>query len=132
LNVSASSTDPANPSKQVVLETPNSVGTLASGTSLTHVSFVPNSGFLRSESDYPIKVDAEFVHGADYIKADPDGGRVRLEVQSLLKDKEAGGLIRCNYTGIIDMGGAGGKVLRGESDAKTTDFGEACASRIGW
>jgi hypothetical protein len=66
-----------------------------------------------------------FAHGADYIKVDPDGKHARLDVQSVLKDKATGGLIRYNYTGTITLAGPAGKVLRGDADAKTTGFGEA-------
>ncbi len=94
-----------------------------------HVAFVPNSGFVRSEPGYPIKVDAVFEHGADYIKADPDSKHARLEVQSLLKDK-SGASLRFNYVGTVETEGPNGKVLRGEADAKTTEFGGACKSSL--
>lgn len=71
-------------------------------------------------------MDAVFVHGADYLRLDPDGKHIRLEVSSVLKDSKSGSVIRYDYTGTIDMGGPAGKVLRDEKDAKTTDFGEAC------
>jgi Protein of unknown function (DUF3237) len=90
------------------------------------VPIISGSGFLRSEPSYPIKIDAVFEHGADFIKADADGKHVRLEVQSLVRDKSTGGLIRFNYTGIVSMSGAAGVVLRGEPGAKTTNFGDAC------
>ncbi|KAK1769963.1 hypothetical protein QBC33DRAFT_529735 [Phialemonium atrogriseum] len=112
---------------QIALDKPSPVGAVSKGPNLVHVGFIPNSGSLRSEPDYPVKIDAVFTHGADYIKADPDGEHARLEVQSILKDKSTGALVRYNYTGIIDLRGAAGKVLRGEQDAKTSDFGDAFA-----
>ena len=82
-------------------------------------------GFLRSEDGYPIKVDAVFHHGADYISQDPDSKYVRLDVSSVLKDK-AGAAIRFDYTGTIDFDGPAGKVLGGAPDAATTEFGDIC------
>jgi hypothetical protein len=102
------------------------VGATSKGSSLIHVPFLANVGGLVSEASYPIKVDAVFVHGADYIRADPDGAHVRLEVSSVLRDRATGALIRYDYTGTIDVTGGAGKVLRGEPDAATTDFGDAC------
>jgi hypothetical protein len=94
---------------------------LSTSSTLVHVPFVPESGFLRSEPNYPISVSASVVHGADYIKVDPSGTVARLEVQSTLRT--AGGFIRYNYTGIVDLTSPAGKVLRGEADATTTPFG---------
>jgi hypothetical protein len=112
-------------SLQICLNTPDVVGSVSQGNTLVHVSFHPNVGFLRSEEGYPVKVDAVFVHGSDYIRADPSGKYVRLEVSSLLKDK-SGAAIRYDYTGTIDTTGPAGKVLSGHPDAATTDFGDAC------
>lgn len=81
---------------------------------------------MKSEPGYPHKLDAKFVHGADYIKFDPDGKNARLEVQSLLKDEITGGLVRLNYTGTVSMSGDMGKVLRGDADAASTGFGDGC------
>lgn len=83
-------------------------------------------GYIKSEPDYPIKVDAVFVHGSDYIRQDPDQEHVRLQVDSVLKDNPTGGLIKYSYTGTIDVTGPAGKVLAGTPEAKTTEFGEAC------
>ncbi|KAJ9157825.1 hypothetical protein NKR23_g588 [Pleurostoma richardsiae] len=114
---------------QLFISPPNQVGTLATGTSLTHVTILPDQGFLRSEPGYPIQLDATVLHGSDYIKGDADGAHVRLEVASLLKDKKTGGLLRFCYTGTIEMGGEAGKVLTGHADAKTTPFGE-CFTQV--
>ncbi len=37
-----------------------------------------------------------------------------------------GAFIRYNYTGTVPLAGPGGKVLTGQPDAKTTEFGEIC------
>lgn len=49
------------------------VGTVSKGAPLTIVPFGTTDSFLRSEPDYPIKVDAIFEHGSDFIRQDPDG-----------------------------------------------------------
>lgn len=108
----------------IALDTPSIIGPLSRGTSLFHVVFRSGEGFLKSEPGYSIPVDAVFAHGSDYIRADPDGKHVRLQVDSVLKDA-SGAVIKYSYTGTIDMGGAAGKVLMGANDAATTDFGEA-------
>ncbi|KAB5551316.1 hypothetical protein GE09DRAFT_1223114 [Coniochaeta sp. 2T2.1] len=99
------------------------IGTLSTGTSLVHLPFVQDSGYLRSEPGYPIQVDAVFAHGADYVKVDQDGKVGRLEVQSVLKTAK-GDALRYNYTGNVDLTSPGGKILRGESGAATTQFGD--------
>ncbi|KAL1879934.1 hypothetical protein VTK73DRAFT_6630 [Phialemonium thermophilum] len=110
---------------QIVLEPPSSVGSGSRGSSLLHVTFSKDSGFLRSEPSYPVRVDAVFVHGADFIKLDPDGRHARLDVQSLLRDKIVpNGFIRFNYTGTVDMSSSAGKVLRNDPDAQSTDYGD--------
>lgn len=93
---------------------------------MTHVSFVAGQEALASEPGYPTALKGTWVHGSDYIKTDADGKYSRLEVDSLVKDTRTGGLVRYRYTGVVDMAGAAGKVLRGDADAATTDFGEIC------
>ncbi|KAM7207661.1 Uncharacterized protein family UPF0311 [Naviculisporaceae sp. PSN 640] len=112
----------------VEIEPPAPVGPVASGNSLIHVVIAPNKGSIKSEPNYPIKLDATFVHGADFIRADPSGKNVRLEVHSVIRDSlngGGGGLLRFNYTGVISTEGPNGKVLGGSPDAATTPFGDA-------
>jgi len=90
------------------------------------VSVLSEGGTLKSEPGYPVQLDAVFVHGADYIRSDPSGRHVRLEVSSLIKDKATGAFVRYNYTGTIPLTGPAGEVLGGKQDAGTTDFGEIC------
>ncbi|KAK4162145.1 hypothetical protein QBC43DRAFT_322467 [Cladorrhinum sp. PSN259] len=92
---------------------------------LRHVPIIPEISTLVSEPSYSIAVDAVLLQGADFIRTDPDGRHVRLEVQSLAKDKTTGGFIRFNYTGTVNIEGPNGKVLKGEKDAATTEFGGA-------
>jgi hypothetical protein len=90
------------------------------------VPFLSEGGTIVSEPSYPIQLNAAITHGADYIKAFPDGRHVRLDVQSTAHDAATGALVRFIYTGKISTLGPAGKVLRGEADAATTPFGDAC------
>jgi len=107
----------------IVLDPAISVGSVSQGGSLTVAPFTSEHSFLRSEPGYPVKVDAVFVHGSDFIRGDPSGKHVRLDVNSVLKDK-SGAIISYRYSGIIDMKPGPTAVLTGRSDAKTTDFGD--------
>ncbi|KAK2610960.1 hypothetical protein N8I77_004345 [Diaporthe amygdali] len=109
---------------KIPIDPPNAIGVLSTGNHLTHVSFVADQEALASEPGYPTALKGTWVHGSDYIKTDADGKYSRLEVDSLVKDTRTGGLVRYRYTGVVDMAGAAGKVLRGDADAATTDFGE--------
>lgn len=92
------------------------------GSSLNIVPFKPNSGSLRSEPNYPIQIDAVFAHGSDFIRADPSGKHLRLNVNSVLKDK-SGAVVSYSYTGIITLTPEILAVLGGSPEAKTTEFG---------
>lgn len=107
----------------IVLNAPVTVGALSNGTPLTVAPFAP-SGFLKSEPSYPVSVDAAFLHGADFIRGDPSGKHVRLDVNSILKDK-SGAVISFKYSGIINVTEGVAAVLSGHADAKTTEFGDA-------
>lgn len=109
---------------KIPIDPPNAVGVLSTGTPLTHVTFIAGQEAISSEAGYPTSLKGTWVHGSDYIKTDADGGHSRLEVDSLFKDTATGGLVRYRYTGVVDMSGPAGKVLRGDSDAATTDFGD--------
>ncbi|KAK3328860.1 hypothetical protein B0H66DRAFT_596471 [Apodospora peruviana] len=113
----------------VVIDPPSAIGPVAHGNNLLHVVIKPNAGSITSVDNYPIRLDAEFAHGSDFIRMDPDGKHVRLEVHSAIRDKQTNGLLRFNYTGIINTdvsaGSAAGKIFTGSPEAKTTDFGEA-------
>lgn len=95
-------------------------------STLTFAPFLSAGGSIVSDPSYPIQVDAALEHGADYITLSRDGRYVKLDVQSLARDARTGGLLRFTYTGKVAMGGAAGKVLRGEAGAATTGFGDAC------
>ncbi|KUI66478.1 hypothetical protein VM1G_01686 [Cytospora mali] len=108
----------------VPIAPPRQAGVLSTGPPLTHIEILGGQKGIASEADYPIALDATWVHGADYIKVDPDGKHARLEVDSIVEDRSTRGLVRFRYTGVVDMAGLAGKVLRGESDAVTTEFGD--------
>jgi len=108
----------------IVLEQPISVGAVSTGAPLTVAPFASENSFLRSEPGYPVKVDAVFVHGSDFIRQDPSGERVRLDVNSVLKDKSSS-TISYKYSGILNLTPGVKAILTGHPDAKTTDFGDA-------
>lgn len=67
-----------------------------------------------------------FLHGSDYLRFDPDGRHARLQVSSALRDRGSGAVVRFDYTGVIDISGPAGAVLKGLPGAGTTGFGDAC------
>ncbi|KAI3400261.1 hypothetical protein diail_3642 [Diaporthe ilicicola] len=109
---------------KIPIDPPNLAGVLSTGAHLTHVSIIAGLEAISPEQGYPTALKGTWVHGSDYIKTDPDGKFSRLEVDSLVKDTATGGLVRYRYTGVVDMSSPAGKVLRGDSDAATTDFGD--------
>jgi hypothetical protein len=109
----------------IVLSTPISIGTVENGGPVLVAPFTSSDSFLRSEPDYPIKVDAVYAHGSDFIRKDPDGKHVRLNVTAVLND-QSGAVIGLNYTGVIKVTPGVAAVLGGSADAKTTSFGDAC------
>ncbi|CAG8982758.1 hypothetical protein HYALB_00001039 [Hymenoscyphus albidus] len=113
---------------QIVMDPSFSVGSVSKGAPLTIVPFgtTQGAGFIRSEPDYPIKVDAVFEHGSDFIRQDPSGKHLRLDVNSIAKDK-SGAMISYKYTGIVTITPEIGAVLTGSPDAKTTSFGSIAA-----
>lgn len=66
------------------------------------------------------------MHGGDFLRRDPDGSVVRLDVESVARDDDSGALLRFTYAGVVGMGGEEGKVIRGDGNATTTGFGNAC------
>jgi hypothetical protein len=81
-------------------------------------------GTLKAEPGYSLSIDAEVLHGSDYIRADSGGPHLRLDVSSTLKDK-SGAYIRFKYTGVLDSAGEAGKVLANKVAAPaTTAFGD--------
>ncbi|KAL2165218.1 hypothetical protein VTH06DRAFT_514 [Thermothelomyces fergusii] len=104
----------------VAIEPPKAIS-----SSLTFVPFRSTGGTIVSEPTYPIRLDAAFEHGADYIKAAPDGRHVRLDVQSTARDAATGSFLRFSYRGKVSTTGAAGRFMRGEEGVGTTDFGEA-------
>ncbi|EPS36222.1 hypothetical protein H072_10306 [Dactylellina haptotyla CBS 200.50] len=73
---------------------------LSSGPKLVWVNI--KSGTLKSHTDYPVKVNAELISGADWIHGDPSGEIQRLDVRSVFKtDDDA--LLNFSYLGLIHM-----------------------------
>lgn len=93
---------------------------------LLNIPFVPNLGTLVSEPGYEPLLDATFVHGSDFLRRDPDGQRVRLDVSSVARDSTSGAMLRFSYNGVVGVAGDEGRVIRGDGNATTTGFGNAC------
>ena len=108
-------------STQIFIDSP-----LAISEDLLNIRFIPNAGGLTSEPGYPLSLRATFIHGSDYLRRDQDGEHVRLEVTSTARSEDNGSLVRFSYNGIVAMAGDEGKVIRGDNNASTTGFGNAC------
>ncbi|KAL1893756.1 hypothetical protein Sste5346_006259 [Sporothrix stenoceras] len=111
---------------RVPIHPPAGVGSSKGG--LNHVRIISvdegHGGSLISEPGYPVKVDAQFVHGADFIRPEVDGKRLRLNVNAVLKQKGSDdAYLNYSYTGLIEITGEIGKVLTGAPDAATTSQG---------
>ncbi|KAI4646807.1 hypothetical protein J4E93_005031 [Alternaria ventricosa] len=83
------------------------------------------SGTVKSEPGFEPKLDGE-LHGTgyDYIHNDADGGNMRLDVRSQVKNHD-GTILAMYYKGTVKLTPGVGKVLSGASDAKTTDYGDS-------
>ncbi|KAI9828397.1 MAG: hypothetical protein M1832_002825 [Thelocarpon impressellum] len=104
------------------LSPPFAVGESSRGAGLNVIPLT--SGSLVSEPGFEPKLDATLAHGADFVRADPDGGRVRLNVGSVWKNHD-GSLLSVAYTGLIEINPSTLAVLQGSAEAKTTEFGGA-------
>ena len=93
---------------------------------LLNIPFLPNAGSLVSEPSYPFPLTATFIQGSDYLRRDQDGQHVRLEVASIARSEDTGALVRFGYTGVVGLLGDEGRVIRGDCNATTTGFGNAC------
>ncbi|KAF4964153.1 hypothetical protein FSARC_7903 [Fusarium sarcochroum] len=102
---------------------------LVISSSLLNIPFLPNEGTLISEPGYEPPLEATFIHGSDFLRRDPDGQWVKLEVSSVARDT-SGAVLRFNYNGVVDMAGDEGRVIRGDANATTTGFGNACSGRF--
>ncbi|KAL1798580.1 hypothetical protein ACET3X_002617 [Alternaria dauci] len=83
------------------------------------------SGTVKSEEGFEPKLDGE-LHGVgyDYIHNDADGGNMRLDVRSQVKNHD-GTILAMYYKGTVKLTPGVGKVLSGAPDAKTTDYGDS-------
>lgn len=122
------SLSPLTLAPKVPIQPPTVVGSSKGGLNHVHIISVAegHGGSLVSEPGYPVKVDAQFVHGADYIRPEVDGKRLRLNVNAILKQKGTDDVfLNYIYTGVIEISGEIAKVLTGAPDAATTSQGNA-------
>ncbi|KAF4461354.1 hypothetical protein FALBO_11844 [Fusarium albosuccineum] len=106
---------------QIYIDTP-----LVIKADLLNIPFVPKMGTLVSEPGYEPPLEAAFVQGSDFLRRDPDGQRVRLDVSSVAHDTSSGAMVRFSYNGVVGLMGDEGRVIRGDANATTTGFGNAC------
>ncbi|KAI5466096.1 hypothetical protein BGZ63DRAFT_480317 [Mariannaea sp. PMI_226] len=97
---------------------------LAITADLLNIPFVSRAGTLISGANYRPPLRATFLHGSDFLRRDPDGCMVRLDVSSVARDA-SGALLRFSYNGVVAMTGDEGKIIRGDQNATTTGFGNA-------
>ncbi|TAQ88528.1 hypothetical protein B7494_g3140 [Chlorociboria aeruginascens] len=108
----------------VVIDAPFPLGTLSKGAPLSVIPFLAENSYIKSQSGYAIELDSVFVHGSDYIKQDPSGKHLRLDVSSVVKDA-SGAFVVFKYTGVINITEGVKKVLGGDAEARTTPFGDS-------
>ncbi|KIH94933.1 hypothetical protein SPBR_03856 [Sporothrix brasiliensis 5110] len=112
---------------RIPIRAADAVGSSKGGLNLVRFVSVDegHGGSLVSEPGYPVAVDAQFVHGADYIRPEDDGKRLRLNVNSVLKQKGSDdALLNYTYTGLIEITDEIAKVLSGAPGAASTPQGQ--------
>ncbi|KPI37950.1 uncharacterized protein AB675_3107 [Cyphellophora attinorum] len=60
--------------------------------------------------------------GIDFVRNDPDGGRMRLDAGLVVEDGD-GAMIHIHYTGIVEINDQLSAILAGRRDARDTEFG---------
>ncbi|KAF1993582.1 hypothetical protein P154DRAFT_557650 [Amniculicola lignicola CBS 123094] len=107
---------------RVDIDAPLGVGG-QTGPALAIVPMV--SGTVKSEPGFEPKLDAE-LHGVgyDYIHNDADGGHMRLDVRSQVKNSD-GTIFAMYYKGTVALTAGVKAILGGSEDAKTTEFGDS-------
>ncbi|KAF2647196.1 hypothetical protein K491DRAFT_699787 [Lophiostoma macrostomum CBS 122681] len=107
---------------RVDIDAPMAVGA-QTGPGLVIVPMV--SGTVKSEPGFEPKLDAT-LHGVgyDYIHNDADGGNMRLDVRSQVKNND-GTILAMYYKGIVALTEGVQAVLGGSADAKTTPYGDS-------
>ncbi|TPX13666.1 uncharacterized protein E0L32_005869 [Thyridium curvatum] len=98
------------------------VGKLSQGDTLT-VFPIP-SGTIKSEPGFPIDLDAEVVHGADYARMEAGQTHLQINVNAVAKNKD-GSLFAYSYKGMLEITQELMPILTGSPDAKTTSYGNA-------
>ncbi|KAH8697379.1 hypothetical protein BGW36DRAFT_407418 [Talaromyces proteolyticus] len=108
---------------QVKIDPPFSVGSHHRKTGLDVVPMI--GGTVKAESDFAPSLNATFVGtGNDYIRADPDQKRLRLDAHSVLKTHDDA-LIYVSYTGTVNLSEDSAKILAGAAGDLATDFGDS-------
>ncbi|BCS25888.1 DUF3237 domain-containing protein [Aspergillus puulaauensis] len=108
---------------KIALDPALAVGSASRGATLQVIPF--SSGTFKSAEGFSPSIDAEIVGvGNDYIHADPDGSRLRLDAHGTIKTQD-GALIYVNYTGVVTVGDAESNILTGKTTEGATPFGNS-------
>ncbi|KAL2843112.1 hypothetical protein BJY01DRAFT_197986 [Aspergillus pseudoustus] len=108
---------------KVSIGAPIAIGSAARSTPLQVVPML--GGSFQSAEGFDLPIDAEFVGvGNDYIHADADGGRLRLNAHGVIKTKDEA-LIYLNYTGIVTLTDAETAVFTGTASEGSTPWGNS-------
>ncbi|KAF2188381.1 hypothetical protein K469DRAFT_627997 [Zopfia rhizophila CBS 207.26] len=107
---------------RIDIDAPLAVGAQA-GAPLAVVPLV--SGTVKSEPEFEPGLDA-VLHGVgyDYIHNDADGGNMRLDVRSQVKNND-GTIFVMYYKGTVGLTAGVKALLSGSPDAKTTPYGDS-------
>ncbi|KAL4786073.1 hypothetical protein BJX76DRAFT_355485 [Aspergillus varians] len=92
----------------------------------TALQIIPfSSGTLKAAEGFSPAINAQFVGvGNDYIHADPDGARLRLDAHGTIKTED-GALIYINYTGVVSVGETETALLTGATTEGASPWGNS-------
>ncbi|KAF8541451.1 hypothetical protein BDD12DRAFT_829250 [Trichophaea hybrida] len=106
------------------IDQPNPIGTLCSGPTQFFVSI--KNGTLTTEPGVEPALKTTLVMGGDWLLADPDLKHLRLDMRSVIKTEDDVHLT-FSFKGIINVTPDIAKILQGEPDAESIDFGNILA-----
>ena len=109
---------------KLAIAPPISIGTLQAGAQNYIIVHPGDDSTVVSEPGYAHALDAVVEHGGDFIRGDADGKTLRLDVNSVVRDRKTGAALRFNYSGVLALGGPAGEVLAGKAGPGMSPFGE--------
>lgn len=103
-----------------------SIGQVNTGAKLSVIPIIGGSVKTVEGFSGP-KFEGTVVDGADWVTADNDGKRLRLNVKMLIKTND-GAVVAFSYIGIITVTPEIGLILTGDEARKTVPFGSIVSS----